>query len=236
MKTRLALITGLLATLSCAFAPAQEYKTFPGEPLDNRTRMIQERVEDTYLSGNYRRALLIYEQELAPIGDKYAQYMVGFMHLNAQGTAPDRVEALAWYRLSAERGTAQMAQVRDQLIASMSDAEVAASDARFIELWREMSDRVLIVELIQRDMEILREQTGSHIAGARGGNPVQIIRPDGEPVGPTFYQDLQARLEARIEYLDAKVEISDEIIVQELERIREEEAAIKDELAVMQNP
>ena len=235
MKTRLALITGLLASLFCAHTFAQEYKTFPGEPLDNRTRMIQERVEGVYVAGDYRRALLIYEQELAPIGDKYAQYMVGFMHLNAQGTAQDRVEALAWYRLAAERGTTQMAQVRDQLITSMSDTDIRISDARYVELWKEMSDRVLIVELIQRDLDILREQTGSHIAGARTTNPVQIIRPNGEPVGPNFYRDVQTRLEARIEFLDAKVEISDDVVAEELERIREQEANAKDELAAMKD-
>lgn len=209
----------------------QAFKPFPGEPIDNRTRATQERVESIYAAGDYERALLIYEGELAPIGDKYAQYMVGYMHLNAEGVARDRVEALAWYRLAAERDTPQFVDVRDRLATAMAPEEVAASDRVFADLWRRMSDRVLLVELIRRDMEILRRQTGSRIPGARATSPMQILRPDGESVDPDYYRDVRARLEARIAYLDTKVEVSDVVVAGELERIRREEAAMRDELA-----
>ncbi|MDH5345937.1 MAG: hypothetical protein OEW59_09255 [Gammaproteobacteria bacterium] len=234
LKNWLALVTGLLASLFAAVGAAQSFKPFPGDPIDNRTRAIQERVEAIYSAGDYERALLIYEGDLAPVGDKYAQYMVGYMHLHAQSVPRDPAEALAWYRLAAERGTPLLVESRDQLAAALPPAEIAESDQVFVELWRRMSDRVLLVQLIRRDMEILRQQTGSRIPGARATSPLQILRPDGETVDPNYYRNVRSRLEARIAYLDAKVEISDDVVADELKRIRGEEAAMKEELASME--
>jgi len=214
-----------------AFAGAQAFKPFPGEPIDNRTRATQERVEAIYAAGDFERALLIYERELAPIGDKYAQYMVGYMHLNAEGVPRDRAEALAWYRLAAERGTPPLVRTRDELAATLSPGEIETSDRIFVDLWRQMSDRVLIVQLIQRDLAVLRDRTGSRIPNVRTTTPVQILRPDGEIIGPTYYEDIRARLDARLAYLDARVEITDAVVAGELARVRGEEAAMKQELA-----
>ena len=94
-------------------ALAGDYDQFPGPSLDPRTIDAQQQVEDIYEAGDYSRALLIYEKELAPIGDKYAQYMVGYMHLNGQGTAQSLPDALAWYRLAAERKEPAIVQARD---------------------------------------------------------------------------------------------------------------------------
>lgn len=232
LKTRLAFISGLLAGLLCVSAHAQGYRSFPGEPIDQRTRSIQERVEAVYAAGDYKRALLIYEKELAPIGDKYAQYMVGYMHLNAEGVPQDRVEALAWYRLAAERGEPLIEQTRDELIKSMTAAEIAASDATFRELWRTIGDRALVMELIEQDLRTLRAQTGTRIPGSSATGPAEIYRPSGEPLGPNFYNDIRQRLEARMAYLDTKVEIKDLAIdAEELQKIRDQEAEAKAALA-----
>ena len=59
LNIRLALISGLLASLLCADAYSQSYKRFPGDTVDQRTRSIQERVEAVYAAGDYERALLI---------------------------------------------------------------------------------------------------------------------------------------------------------------------------------
>lgn len=235
MKIRLALISGLLASLSCALAIAQTYTPFPGSSVDQRTRSMQERVESIYADGNFDRALLIYEKELAPLGDKYAQYMVGYMHLRGEGIAEDRTTALAWFRLAAERGEPLLERVRDELLAEMSPEQVAASDEIYIELWKDIGDRALILDLIQRDMETLKSRTGSRIPGSATGGPTVIVRPSGEPVSPNFYRDVRARLEARLEYLDAKVEIDDDVLSGELERIRGEEARVKAELVSLDN-
>ena len=235
MKTRLAFYSGLLAGLLCVAAYAQSYKPFPGEPIDQRTRHMQERVEEIYAAGEFARALLIYENDLAPLGDKYAQYMVGYMHLNGEGALQDKVEALAWYRLAAEREEPLLRQVRDELIAQLTPQEVNRSDAIFLDLWKRIGDRTLIMELIRRDMRTLRSQTGTRIPGASTSGPAVIVRPSGEPVGPNFYRDIRKRLEVRIAYLDAKVEISDIILAGELEKIRSQQARVKEELAALEN-
>jgi hypothetical protein len=231
----LAFITGLLAGLACAHAGAQGYKPFPGVVVDQRTKSIQERVEAIYSAGDYERALLIYEKELAPIGDKYAQYMVGYMHLHAEGVEQDNAEALAWFRLAAERGTTLLEQVRDEMMERATPAEIARSDEIFLDLWKKMGDRVLLLALIQRDMDRLREQTGTRIPGASRSNPTMIIRPTGEPAGPAYYDDIRARLRARIEYLDARVEIDDAVIAEEIERVRESERQVREDLSAMDN-
>ena len=59
LKTRLALSAGLLAAAICTGAAAQDYKPFPGEMTDSRTLAIQERVEELYVGGNFKRAYLV---------------------------------------------------------------------------------------------------------------------------------------------------------------------------------
>jgi len=75
MTIRLALIAGMLAALFCVTVEAQTYKAFPGETMNTKTLATQARVEELYEAGEYDRALLIYEKELAPLGDKYAQHV-----------------------------------------------------------------------------------------------------------------------------------------------------------------
>jgi TPR repeat protein len=229
----LAFIAGLLASLVCAHVQAQwqDYKPFPGDPIDQRTRNLQERVEELYAGGNYARALYIYENELAPIGDKYAQYMVGFMHLNAQGAERDEVEALAWYRLAAERGERALEKSRNDLAAKLTPQQVAKSDFRFRELWRAFGDRALILELIDRDMEVLGSQTGTRITGSTTNSPTLVLRRTGEQLGPEYYVDIRRRLASRLAYLNGKVEVNDEAIAEDLARMRQDESRIRQELA-----
>ena len=233
MKTRLATISGLLASLACACALAQEYKPFPGVVPDQRTQKIQEDVDVIYEAGDYRRALLIYKDELAAIGDKYAQYMVGYMTLNGEGVEADPIEALAWYRLAAERDEPLLVRVRAELQAKLSAAEVEASDARFVDLWKRIGDRELILALVRRDLDTLKQQTGTRIPGARPSSPNVVIRMTGESMGPSFYEDIRARVKARIDYLDARVEISDAVLAEAFERARQEEAQIKEALSAL---
>jgi hypothetical protein len=183
---------------------AEEYRQFPGVPTDSRTLRIQERVEGIFLSGDYGRALLIYERELAPLGDKYAQYMVGFMHLTGKGVTANPSEALAWYRLAAERGEVPFIKARDALHASVTPAELQQSEARFAELWQRYGDRRLILDLIEDDLRILRRGTGS-TSGLRGedaarGPSVAAGYAESE-TGESYYSRVQARLVERLQYL-----------------------------------
>jgi hypothetical protein len=232
LKTRLATILGLLASLMFATTLAQTYKPFPGETVSQRTRNIQERVEVIYVAGDYQRALLIYEKDLAPVGDKYAQYMAGYMHLQGEGTDRDRATALAWFRLAAERDEPLLVSVRDELLGRLSPEEISASDDIYLELWKDIGDYVLIMELIREDMDILRAETGTRIPGRSSIGSAVVYKSSGETVGPNFYQDVKNRLEARIAYLDTRMEISDDV-ADEVERIRIQKMEIMEDLAAM---
>ena len=80
---------------------SQTYPSFPGGETDRATLRTQERVEELYVSEAYERAYFIYRNELAPKGDKYAQYMIGYMHFAGTGVPEDPAKALAWYRFAA---------------------------------------------------------------------------------------------------------------------------------------
>lgn len=237
MKIRLALIVGLFAGLCCATAQSQDYKPFPGESADQRTLQIQKRVDELYDAGDYKRALFIYEKELAPRGDKYAQYMVGFMHVNDAHDVPqDTARALAWYRLAAERGNDVLEGARDELAATLTRDEIDASNQIFLDLLRKIGDTRLLMKLIQRDMNTLKSRTGTHIPGSRISGPMQIVRPSGMPENPNFYRDIRLRLEARLNYIETTVEINDIALVPDYDELRMFEEQVKSELAALEIP
>ena len=236
MTIRLALIASLLAAFFCANTQAQTYRPFPGETMNKRTLGTQERVEALYDSGEYKRALFIYERELAPLGDKYAQYMVGYMHLNAQSVSQDSVSALAWYRIAAERGEPALRQARDELIESMTAPEIAVSNRIFLDLWQSIGDTKLIMELIREDMNTLKRRTGSRIRGAPTSGPALIYRPSGELLPPNYYRDVRVRLETRLNFLEIKVEIKDVDVESDDEALKLLEQQVQSELAALEIP
>jgi len=236
LKIRLALLTGLLAALFCASAQAQAYKSFPGQTADQRTLKTQERVDELYAAGNYKRALFIYEKELAPRGDKYAQYMVGYMHVSAYGVPQDTVRALAWYRLAAERGNEVLERARDELAGTLTRDEIDASNRIFLSLLQEIGDTRLIMKLILKDMNTLKSRTGTHIPGSGISGSMQIVRPSGLHEDPDFYRNIRRRLEARLNYLDASVEISDIELESDDDGLRMFEEQVELDLAALEIP
>ena len=236
MKIRLALIAGLLAAFFCANAQSQIYKPFPGETMNKRTLDTQERVEALYGAGEYDRALLIYEKELAPLGDKYAQYMVGYMRLNAQSVPQDKASALAWYRIAAERGESALRQARDELMEKMTPAEIFVSNRIFLDLWQSIGDTRLIMELIREDMNTLKSRTGTRIRGAATSGPALIYRPSGELLPPNYYRDVRVRLEARLNFLEIKVEVKDIDVESDDEALQLLEEQVQSELAALEIP
>ena len=149
---------------------------YDGSSFTSHTVRIQAKAESLYLEGHWQRARFIFEHELAPIGDKYAQYMVGYMYLNGQGVPRDPVMASAWYRVAAERGIPEFAAVRDQLLDALSADELAQSDARYVELRKEYSDLVVTLNLVSKERRLRRaETTGSRLGG--GASPVTVIMP-----------------------------------------------------------
>ena len=198
-----------LAVIACLFvslAAAQSNNSFPPTTVDAKTVRVQNKAEEVYSRTDYKRAFSIYINELAPIGDKYAQYMVGFMYLTGKGVEEDRIAASAWYRLAAERGTKEFVQVRDQMMRSLDDEDRAESDRMFIELRKEYGDLVLLTRAIREDYEHLKSFTGSRISG--GSSPVVVVQMSGSTAsGPDYYRRIEERLQARLDYIAERTEV-----------------------------
>ena len=214
-----------LAIAACLFvsvAAAQTTNSFPQMPVDSKTVRVQTQAEEVYNRTDYKRAFFIYRKELAPIGDKYGQYMVGFMYLTGKGVEEDRIAASAWYRLAAERGTKEFVQVRDQILRSLDDAERAESDRQFVELRKKYSDFVLLIDAIREDYEALGERTGSRLSagGSRlsTSRPVVVVDMGGSGAsGAEYYGRIQRRLQARLDYIAQHDELG--ITEQDIETI-----------------
>lgn len=197
---------------------------------------MQRRVDELYEAGNYERALFIYQNELAPRGDKYAQYMVGYMHLNGQGAPQDPVTALAWYRLSAERGHELLVKSRDQLAAALTRGDIQASNPIFLDLLQEIGDTTLIMKLIRSDMQKLETRTGTRIANSTLSAPVRIIRPDGATEDANYYRNIRTRLQARLKWLETRVEVNDIPTESGNNEVRLFEEQVRAELAALEIP
>lgn len=200
-----------LAVTACLFASlaaAQTTNSFPQMPVDAKTIRVQKQAEEVYDRTDYDRAFFIYKHELAPIGDKYGQYMVGFMYLTGKGVEENRVAASAWYRLAAERGTKEFVRASDQLLRSLDDEQRAESDRQFIELRREFGDLVLIAKAVRDDYQLLRERTGSRVSG--GSSPVTVVemgRGGTTTSGSEYYGRIERRLQARLDFIGRHTDI-----------------------------
>jgi hypothetical protein len=131
-------------------------ENFPGQAPDRETLRTQEKADALFEQGDFDRALFIYRKELAPRGDKYAQYMIGFMYLTGKGVPQDIIAASAWYRLAAERGHDVFVSARDELLTIFDDGARLRSDNVYRDLRRELSDVALLSGLIRDDLENLR--------------------------------------------------------------------------------
>ena len=198
--TQLAIVAIVVAACLAAPARAGEFAIRDGGVVDAKTLLVQEKAEELFQRGDFDRAYFIYRNELAPIGDKYAQYMLGFMTLTGSGVSEDAVMASAWYRLAAERNVPEFVEVRDQLLARMDDVDLARSDVEYRALRRELSDIVLYMRLARRDHEALDEGSiGSRIGGP--SSAVTIVRPgeQGSMSGDAYQQQLRRSLRRNLD-------------------------------------
>ena len=202
--------TGILLCLFYAiagFLPAHAGE-YPTGAEDSKTLRIQAKAEELFSRGDYERALIIYEKELAKTGDKYSQYMTGYMYLMGHGVQADRALASAWYRLAAERGAPQYAEVRDRLMNSLSPEDLARSDALFVELRKELSDVALVMMLIERDRKRLDESvTGSRLPAS--SSLITVVDPStGRSVSYEVFENrIRRNIEARLDFLTSLLDL-----------------------------
>lgn len=163
----------LLLQPAVAFAQSTEFRD---ENFSSHTVRVQQKAEDLYMQGHWERAHFIFVNELARIGDKYAQYMAGYMYLNGQGVERDYVAGSAWYRLAAERGAPEFRAVRDQLLESLSPDQLTRSDELYVDLRKQYGDLVITLGVLSDERSSLRDDmTGSRLGG--GASPVTVIVP-----------------------------------------------------------
>lgn len=191
----------LVALLSTSVHAELTFELQNGEP-DSRTLKVQNKVEELFVNGDFDRAYFIYRNELAPVGDKYAQYMVGFMHLTGIGADEDSVKAAAWYRLAAERGTPQFIQVRDKLMSTMTTDERRRSDRLFFEIRRSYSDLAILLRAIRSGVRDMKAMTGSRLSGTSSSITVIELRsPAQSQDSVDYYQRVEEDLERHLAML-----------------------------------
>lgn len=190
----------LLTLFALLAAPVQAQRThgLASDVQDSRTLKVQRKVDQLFERGEYDRAYFIYRNELVPLGDKYAQYMVGFMHLTGMGVHEDPVVASAWYRLAAERDTPQFIAVRDMLLEDLSVEQRRQSDLMFLDIRRDYSDLVILLESIKRNVRDVRPTTGSRL---RTSSPMTVIdakSPNQAQSSTIFYGRIESELEGNL--------------------------------------
>ena len=202
IRAQTILWTAALALLTGS-ANAQRASGLSADLPNSQTLEIQTKVDDLFNAGKFERAYFIYRNELVPLGDKYAQYMVGYMHLLGMGVEEDTIAASAWYRLAAERETPEFVAVRDQLLQNMDDDEMRRSDILYLELRREFCDLAVVLASIQRNRRELDEpRTGSRLRNS--SSPLTVIDTSvfgrGRS-GADFYGRINRRLLDRVQLL-----------------------------------
>lgn len=198
-----ALLTIACVALMAAAAPvsAQGSSSMSANITDRRTLMTQRKVDTLFDTGNFERAYFIYRNELAPLGDKYAQYMVGFMHVSGLGVEADDIQASAWYRLASERDTPEFVVVRNRLMRDFSADQLRRSDALYANLLSDYSDLVVLLTAIKRDMELISTRTGTRLTGEV--SPVSIVDGRSNKVQSegAYFRNIERRIEGRAQQL-----------------------------------
>lgn len=207
---------------------ALELSLSGGYVKDHDTQGIQNKADELFEREKYKRAHLIYRNDLAPMGDKYAQYMVGFMSLNGLGVSEDPVLASAWFRLAAERGVAQFVKVRDDLIRRLDTVEMDRSDEIYLELRRQYSD--IVVRMREVGVEYKSLQGGS--TGTRTGSSsssLLIVRGEGTSTLETYHYPILRRIQKHLDFITRTLEIEPiDADVMTRRRLQELEAQVMD--------
>lgn len=236
---------GLLSLLLLLTASTHaQWAEFPTGDLDSRTLRTQTKAEGLYQRGDFKRAHFIYTKALAPAGDKYAQYMAGYMYMMGQGVPEDPVRASAWYRLSAERGSPEFVAVRDELLGAFSDEQKSLSDSLYIDLRREFSDIVIVMRLLEKDLGDLKENsTGSRLASR--STSLTIMDPaTGRQMSADYYRNRVLRIaQLRLNFIAAKLgiesidaELSANEITALWDQVNEHVAAVDDAREIIVTP
>jgi hypothetical protein len=223
-----------LLLLAPELAYSQRSSELSDDLPDSRTMAVQQKVDGLFEAENYKRAFFIYRKELAPLGDKYAQYMVGYMLETGLGVDEDSVSALAWYRLAAERDTPEFIAVTEQLMRKMSAGEIRRSDIEYASLRLKYCDLAVLLASIKRDFKELGVKTGSRLRSDSGSVTIVETRSGRTRSGADYYGTVYGNLQDRLNLLIEIGEFEDidddptHLNIRELERLVVEHIQLQD--------
>ena len=178
----------------------------PTGPEDSGLLRTQVKAEELFSRGQYKRSLFIYEKELARAGDKFAQYMTGYMYLMGYGAQSDPVLASAWYRLAAERDAPEFIAVRDQLMKSLSPEDKARSDRLYGALRKDISDVAIVMSLLAIERRRLDENvTGTRLRGSTSS--VRMMDPEtGRMIDVEVYRNrVEQSIQMRLDFITSTI-------------------------------
>jgi len=208
------LISRLAAVLLLAVSMAAlSQDGFPGGDASRNILKAQEKADSYFAKGKFDKAMLIYRDELAPVGDKYSQYMIGYMYLAGKGVQEDAIMASAWYRLAAQRENAQYVRICDGLLALFNDEQLSRSDQLYVGLRQDMGDMMLVHKMLQRDLQILRHRSGSELF-----LQAEIERGSSR-FGREEFDAAVSRIVSRIEYLERQMAVEKTLAESEKEEL-----------------
>lgn len=198
---------------------------FPGRAPDRDIIKTQEKADSLVERGRYDRAMFIYRHELAPVGDKYAQYMIGFMYLAGKGVEADPAVAAAWYRLAAEREQDTFVNEHAKLFSLLTEDQRRRADGIYEELRSELGDAALIVKLVDDDLQSLRNRIKE--------NPFSqdTISRSNFDRQQTLNDQIVKQIRSRLAYLEEKLQTDAAVIAVERQRIEELAARAEREIA-----
>ncbi|MEO0616290.1 MAG: SEL1-like repeat protein [Pseudomonadota bacterium] len=195
---------GMLCSGACA-GDWEVQKEFPGVDNDRTISRSIERAERAYKDRNFKQARWLYETRLSPVGDKFAQYMIGYMYANGEGTQQNPELAAAWFLLAAERGNPDLLAISNEALEALTPEARGRARAKAEALRAEHGDQQLLRRLLREDKDSMRVQTGSRSERCNQNSVVRMSSVDQtqESISVEGYcRFIRSRIEKRQTYLD----------------------------------
>lgn len=149
----------------------------------NRVDQMRDQADKHYQAKDYRKAYDDYD-DLAGMGDKFAQYRLSVMNLEGLGTNENVVEAYAWAALAAEADNKSLRSYRDTVWKLVPAEQQKKAKSRAKKLSGRYGDLALARKSKRQATRQLRSCTGSRLGSscefvqvssggslALGGNP-----------------------------------------------------------------
>jgi len=140
---------------------------------------------DAYQAGEYEKALDRFRQA-AWYGDKASQAIIGEMHWAGRGTAVDRVMALVWMDLAAERGYPRFVGTRNGYWNALTPAERQRARNLVDKVYDEYGDAVADPRLAKALRRERTKMTGSR-TGSLSSNMQVVVLGHGTIDGSQFH-------------------------------------------------